>query len=281
MTSDPANPVTDAESPTPAAEIARLAARIETLEKERTHLIAVVAILQEISTSLHFVDILQTIARRLGETFDLDRSSIFLRGKPDEARLVASFEDPTVRNLVVDLTRYPELKLAFTFNETVFIRDATTEPMLAMVTDALERRNVGSIVIVPIRWHGAVIGALFLRSQRGHAQLSNDDLKFFEVIASLTANALRNAHASTAMSRSRAAHTAAAGHAELQRIALVAFLRRLLDRYTHSEGHMWAETQLPRTADEELDRLVGVALKAIEEESKDKTTETADHGTHG
>jgi hypothetical protein len=36
-------------------------------------LLAVVDILQDISGTLHFVDILQVIARKLGETFGLDR----------------------------------------------------------------------------------------------------------------------------------------------------------------------------------------------------------------
>jgi hypothetical protein len=70
------------------------------------------------------------------------------------------------------------------------------------------------------------------------------------------------------MARSQAEQSATAKKADLQRIALVAFLRRLLDRYTHSEGHMWAETLLPKASDEELDRLVGVALQVIDEESR-------------
>ena len=48
------------------------------LQRERDQLVAVVDILQDISSSLHFVDILQAIARKLGETFGLDRCSIFL-----------------------------------------------------------------------------------------------------------------------------------------------------------------------------------------------------------
>ena len=260
---------TDVESPTdPAAEVARLHARLAALEKERTHLVAVVEILQEISTSLHFVDILQTIARRLGEAFGLDRCSIFLSGDPEEARLVASYEDPSIRNLVVDLNRYPELKRAFDSGETVFITDAATDPMLAGVRAEIDARNVRSIIVVPIRWQGAVIGAIFLRTQREHTPFSDDDVKFSQVIAALAAKALRNAHAFESMARSQAAQSAAARSADLQRIALIAFLRRLLDRYTHSEGHMWAETLLPKASDEELDRLVGVALHVLEEEAK-------------
>ena len=258
----------DAPSTDTAADIARLQARVDALQKERTHLVAVVEILQEISASLHFVDILQTIARRLGEAFGLDRCSIFLSGEPDEARLVASYEDPSIRNLVVDLNRYPELKRAFESGETVFIPDAVTDPMFAQVKGDLDARNVRSIIVVPIRWQGNVIGAVFLRTQRDQTPFSDDDVRFCQVIASLTAKALRNAHRFEALARSQAEQTATARRAELQRIALLAFLRRLLDRYTHSESHMWAETLLPKASDEELDRLVGVALQVIEEESK-------------
>ena len=49
------------------AEGERLAARIAELEHERKHLLAVIEILKEASSSLHFIDILQSIARKLGE----------------------------------------------------------------------------------------------------------------------------------------------------------------------------------------------------------------------
>src|SRR5437870_4837592 len=89
-----------------AADSERLAARVAELERERTHLLAVIEILKEVSTSLHFIDILQAIARKLGEAFGLDRCSIFLAERGGRTvRLVASYEDPTIRNYMVDLER--------------------------------------------------------------------------------------------------------------------------------------------------------------------------------
>jgi GAF domain-containing protein len=252
------------------ADIARLEARIEALEKERRQLVVAVEILQEITSSLHFVDILQTVARRMGETFGLDRCSIFLSSDATEARLVASYEDPTIRNLVVDLERYPELKRAFESGETVFIPDAATDPTLSSVKGALDARNVRSIIVVPIRWQGTVIGAIFLRTLREQTPFSDDDVRFCQVVASLTATALRNAHRFEALTRaqSTAAPDAAAKQAEMQRIALLAFLRRLLDGYAQKDQHLWAETLLPKASDDELDRLVGVAMHVLAEESK-------------
>ena len=51
-------------------------------------------------------------------------------------------------------------------------------------------------------------------------------------------------------------------------MALLAFLRRLIDRFAESEGHQRSEMLLPKASDEELERLVGVALQVIDEEAK-------------
>src|SRR6476620_7690833 len=129
-------------------ELARLRAQVAELTRERDHLAAIVDILQDVSASLHFVDVLQTIARKLGETFGLDRCAIFLSGDKDEVRLVASYEDPSIRNLVVDLNRYPELKRAFESGETVFIPDAANDPQFQSIKSTFEMRNVRSIVVL-------------------------------------------------------------------------------------------------------------------------------------
>jgi GAF domain-containing protein len=228
----------------------------------------VVDILTQISASLHFVDILQTIAHKLGHTFGLDRCSIYLAGDSKDVRLMASYEDPSVSNLIVDLNRYPELKRAFESGETVFIPDASTDPMLHRVHTTLALRNVRSIVVVPIRWRSTVIGAIFLRTERDAAPFSDRDVRFCQVIAALTANALRNAHRFEMLLRGQQAAQRAERRGELQRIALVAFVRRLLDRYTNADDHMWAETLLPTSADEELERLASVAMEVIKEEAK-------------
>lgn len=252
----------------PAEEVLRLRARLAELQRERDHLVAVVDILQEISASLHFVDILQAIAGKLGDAFGLDRCAIFLTGEQDEVRLVASYEDSSIRNLVVDINRYPELKRAFESGETVFIPDAPNDPMFKSVKAQLDLRNVRSIVVVPLQWQESVIGAIFLRTDRDAVPFSDADVRFCQVVASLTAKALRNAHRFESVMRQQQDVSTTNRKAELQRIALVAFLRRLLDKYTQAEEHAWAETLLPKASAEELERLVAVAMQVLEEEAK-------------
>jgi GAF domain-containing protein len=250
------------------ADAERLAARVAELEKERKHLLAIIEILKEVSSSLHFIDILQSIARKLGEAFGLDRCSIFLADRGGQTvRLVASFEDPTIRNHVVDLARYPELKRAMQAGETVFIPDAPNDPLLRHVKDELVSRRVKSITVVPITWRGVAIGAIFLRTFRDGPTFSDEDVRFVQVVASLTAQALRNAHRYERLERRQSDLGDTTRRMELERVALLSFLRRLVDAFGQREG-AWAEGLLPRAGADELDRLVGVAMAVIQEEAK-------------
>jgi GAF domain-containing protein len=250
-------------------DVRQLRARLDELQHERDHLLTIVDILQEISASLHFVDILQTIARKMGDVFTLDRCALFLTGDRDEVRLVASYEDPSIRNLVVDLTRYPELQRTFTTGETVFIPDAMTEPSLKSVRAHLEARNVRSIVVVPLQWQGATIGAIFLRTLRRGRPFSDADLKFCHVVASLTTKALRNVHQFEAILRQHQGASTQQRRIELVRIAMLSFLQKLLDRYMKdaTPAIVGPESQLAKASDEELERLVAVAMQVFEEEA--------------
>ncbi|HXG45929.1 MAG TPA: GAF domain-containing protein [Gemmatimonadales bacterium] len=254
-----------ATSPPSMEEIERLQARVRELEQERRHLLTAMDILQEIAGSLHFADIMQSIARRLGEAFGLDRSSIFLAGRDGKtARLVASFEDPGIRNYVVDLERYPELARALRTGETVFIPDVEQDAAFAHLKGTLANRRVRSITVVPIRWRGAAIGAILLRTFRDGPAFSEADLRFVQVVASLTAKALRNAHRFERL-QVRLGDTSAR-MVERERVALIGFLRRLLDEFADREGP-WSEGSLARASAEEIERLVGVALTVIQQEA--------------
>lgn len=252
----------------PIEAAAALAARVEELEKERERLLAVIEILHEISGTLHFVDILQTIARKLGETFGLDRASIILADRGGKtARLVASYEDPTIRNLVIDLKRYPEIQRAMDTGETVFMADAAKDPSLQHVKGALERRKVRSITVVPIKYKGAAIGCMFLRTFKEGATFSDADVRFCQIVAELTAKTLRNAHKyETLVERTRAASDDMR-RADKQRLALVSFLQRLLTAFTTYDKASLEEL-LSQSSAAELERLVGVTMTVLAEEAK-------------
>ncbi|MFI5235047.1 MAG: GAF domain-containing protein [Gemmatimonadales bacterium] len=242
-------------------DVAQLKARVQALEMERRQLLTVVEILEEIGGAPQFTDIVQAVARQLGQALGLDRCSIFMAEKGGRsARLVASFEDPSIRNYMVDLDRYPELRRALETGQTVVIPDAEIDPELHAAQKTLKDRKVKSITVVPIRWRGVAIGAIFLRTFRDGQSFSESDIRFVEVVASLTAKALRNAHRIQRLQERRGDGSAAASR---ERSVLAEFLRRLLTQAAARGG----DTALPHATAEELDRLVGVTLTVLAQEA--------------
>jgi GAF domain-containing protein len=258
-------------SPTAAAadQVARLQTRVDALERERKQLLALIELLREISGSLHYVDIVQTVARRLGNTFGLDRCSVFLAERGGGAvHLVASYEDPGIRNHVVDLSRYPELRRALETGAVVNIPDATRDPSLAGVFAVLTSRRVQSITVVPMSWKGIPIGAIFLRTFRDGPELAEQEVEFCRIVADLTARVLRQAHHFERLRTTRGGGAAAIA-AERERAAMLGFLRRFLLAFSDRDGAR-DEGLLARASTAELDRLVGVALTVLSNEAQAK-----------
>jgi two-component system, sensor histidine kinase ChiS len=246
-----------------AEENARLTARVAELEREREHLVAVVDILQGIADARGFVEILQTIARKLGETYGLDRCSVYL-ADAGHVRLMATYEDPTLSNVIVDIARYPELRHALASGDTVFIPDAPTDPMLQSVFDQLTTRTVRSILVAPIRWRGSQIGAIFLRTERDAAPFTEHDVRFCQVIASLTATALRNAHRHEADRTTQRAGQDARRAADVRRATLLTLVRRLVAE-SEPGGD---EGMLPGDTLGQIDRLADAASELLEDAAR-------------
>ena len=245
-------------------DVERLQARLTALEQERKHLLAVIEILQDVGGSLHFAEVVQSVALRLGETFGLDRCSIFLAERGgDKVRLVASYEDPGIRNYVVDLDRYPELRRALQTGETVFIADAATDASLGPARWALAARKVKTITVIPISWRGGAIGAIFLRTFRDGPSFSAADLQFCQVVANLTAKALRNAHRFERL-RKRKGEDEDGRRRQQEQAALIGFMRRLLDNYPGASAD---EPGIGDGISPEIERLVGVAQAVLNQES--------------
>jgi GAF domain-containing protein len=248
-------------------ELQHLRERVETLERERSRLLALVELLRDVTGAIHYPDIVQAVTRRLGHLLGLDRCSVFLaaRAGGPNVHLVASYEDPSIRNHLVDLARYPEVRQALDTGQRVYIPEAQAEPALAGAALPLAARQAMAIAVVPMLWQGHVIGALFLRTARDGRPLDAEDLEFCGVVAEVTARALRLSHRLErlqARDGSRALLVA-----DRERATLLVFLRRLLATFGERE-RSGAESLLPRLSGAEVDRLVGVAMSVIGQEAR-------------
>src|SRR2546430_10577696 len=101
------------------------------------------------------------------------------------------------------------------------------------------------MTVVPIRWRDVSVGTVFRRTFRDGPTFSDDDVRFVQVVASLTAQALRNAHRYERLAQRQQETGEVMRRMELERVALLSFLRRLLAAFGEREG-AWAEGLLPR-----------------------------------
>ena len=91
--------------------------------------------------------------------------------------------------------RYPELQARVRQRRNVcsFPTPRTTR-CCASIKSQLDLRNVRSIVVVPIRWEGSVIGAIFLRTERDAEPFQRRDVRFCQTVRVAHREGLRYAH---------------------------------------------------------------------------------------
>src|SRR5207249_6949669 len=81
-------------------------------------------IFQEVSAALRADEIFQTLVRRVGQAFGLTHCSFVLTAPGDDkGRVVAVYENPAIRDLRVELERYPEIQEAIRTERPVVIHN--------------------------------------------------------------------------------------------------------------------------------------------------------------
>ncbi len=166
-------------------------------------------IFQDVSATLRADEIFQTLVRRVGQAFGLTHCSFVLTAPgEDKGRVVAVYENPAIRDLRVELERYPEIQEAIRTERPVIIHDVREHPLF----DAIRRRwvqqqvevNVQSAVALPVFVQGRAAGVFFLRTVRGDPQLRPRDVAFANTIAQAAARVLENEERRSAIYRRQA-----------------------------------------------------------------------------
>lgn len=136
---------------------------------------ALVALLQELTTNLSPRDLLQVLVRQVATGLRIPRCSIIF-GKPGATRatVAAASENPMLRDLAVDIDRYPEIREALATGEVVLVQDATSHPLYESVSYA----QTTSSLVLPFSLRGERAGVFFLRTGPGDPPLGDADLRF-------------------------------------------------------------------------------------------------------
>ncbi|HXF95190.1 MAG TPA: diguanylate cyclase [Gemmatimonadales bacterium] len=163
-------------------------------------------IFQEVSSALRAEEIFQTLVRRVGQAFGLTHCSFVLTSPGEQqGRVVAVYENPAIRDLRVDLERYPEILEAIRTERPVVIQDVQEHPLFETIRQRwVEQRidvNVQAAVAIPVFVQGRAAGVFFLRTERGERQLGPQDVAFANTIAQAAARVLENEERRSAIYR--------------------------------------------------------------------------------
>lgn len=130
-----------------------------------------------VSSSLNTDDVLYSIVTRLCEVLEADDCAILrIDPKTGTARMMKASK-PEERNTEVNLDDFPELKEAYQTRTLLFVPDAKPQ----------------SVIAIPMIVNETVLGLIEVRAPNLSPPLSEVNVRFFDVMASAAANALRNA----------------------------------------------------------------------------------------
>lgn len=163
-------------------------------------------VFQEVSSAIRADEIFQTLVRRVGQAFGLSHCSLVLTAPGDDkGRVVAVYENPAIRDLRVDLGRYPEIQEAIRTERPVVIHNVHEDPLFATIRKQWDKQqievNVQAAVALPVFVQGRAAAVFFLRTEKGDPQLRPADVAFANTIAQAAARVLENEERRSAIYR--------------------------------------------------------------------------------
>lgn len=165
---------------------------LDRLSRRERNAQTVVELTQTLASSLEIRAILHTVVARLAQLVKVDRCSMVLVGEAHSVGfVVATSDDERLRDLTIDLQKYPEITQVLRTGETLVLRNAPNHPLLQPVSEQIAHLAFNSLALVPILHENSPHGVIFMRAH-GDASFGDDELALVRTVANATSIALRN-----------------------------------------------------------------------------------------
>src|SRR5262247_1727291 len=130
---------------------------------------AMVDILHEVTDSLKPDEMYHILARRVARALNISKCSMVLAKPGDQQGIVvAAYENPMLRNLQIELGRYPEIRKAVSSGLMVLVEEVANEPLYEDERQRWEREGIKvptrSAVALPFWMKDQQTGVFFLRT---------------------------------------------------------------------------------------------------------------------
>lgn len=144
--------------------------------------------------SLDAEELLHDVTRRLADEMGIERAALVVVDELQGAGfIVAASDDASLKDLRIELARYPEIREVVRTGKPVIVEDAPSHPLLEGVKVQVAARGIQSIAALPLAVRGKVLGVLLVRASSKRGAFSSREIDFLATVAHSTAVALRNA----------------------------------------------------------------------------------------
>jgi PAS domain S-box-containing protein len=141
----------------------------------------------------HVEALLHDVTRKLAEDFDIDRATLVMVDVENQVgTIVAASDDASLKDLRVELSRYPEIREAVRTGKPVIVEDAPSHPLLEDVKESVKARNIRNIAAFPLIVSGKVLSVLLVRRSSARGAFNPREIDFLATVAHATAIAFRN-----------------------------------------------------------------------------------------
>jgi PAS domain S-box-containing protein len=138
-------------------------------------------------------ELLHDVTRKLAEDFDIDRATLLVvDAEAQVGTIVAASDDAALKDLRIELSRYPEIREAVRTGKPVIVEDAPSHPLLEDVKETVRARNLRHIAAFPLGVRGKVLGVLLLRRSSARGAFNPREVDFLTTVSHATAIAFRN-----------------------------------------------------------------------------------------
>jgi two-component system, cell cycle response regulator len=191
----------------------------------------IVDILHEVTDSLKPDEIYHILVRRVARALHISKCSMVLAKTGDQdGVVVAAYENPMLRNLQIELARYPEIQRALATGRPVLVEDVRTDLLYGDERVRWQREGINvptrSAVALPFSMKEQPVGVFFLRTTGEDPPLTRADAQFAETV-------IRTAVA--AIEKAQVFETAVSDKKRLEKLARTDALTGCLNRRALSE----------------------------------------------
>lgn len=146
------------------------------------------------ASSLDPEALLHDVTRKLAAELDIERAALIVLDEQQNAGfIIAASDDAALKDLRIELSRYPEIREVARTNKPVIVEDAPSHPLLEGVKENIAARGIHAIAALPLSVQGKVLGVLLVRASARRKAFSMREIDFLQTVAHATAVALRNA----------------------------------------------------------------------------------------